>query len=203
MQRAVTDIGIAAYGRQRQEILEFLKKANMPQLHGDITALLPRMIFREPSGLTIDVFLDKLEMCHTIYFANRLEQDRWTVPLAELLLEKLQIVRINDKDTKDVIMLLREHELGFNDEDVINSAYIANLLCADCGFYHTVELNLRLVDRIISNHNALTTEDRENVHTKIDELLHTMEATPKPLKWKIRAKVGESQKWYTDVEELS
>ena len=202
MQRTLTDIDFAAYGKQRQGIVQFFKKNKVPQLHEDITALLPRMIYQDPSGLTIDVFLDRLEMCHTINFTGRLETDQWTVPLAELLLEKLQIVRINEKDIKDVIMLLREHELGQGDKEVINSGYITELLSADWGFYHTVELNLRKIDAVILNHNALTDEDRQDVHAKIDSLLQTMEGTPKSLRWKIRAKVGESQKWYTDVEEV-
>ena len=37
-------------------------------------------------------------MCHDIPFKDRLEIDYPTIPLAELLLEKMQIVQINEKD---------------------------------------------------------------------------------------------------------
>ncbi|HMK83756.1 MAG TPA: hypothetical protein VK503_08565, partial [Candidatus Bathyarchaeia archaeon] len=67
-----------------------------------------RQIFNDKDGnKAIDVFLDKLEMCHVIDYSDRLNLDSPTVPLAELLLQKLQIVQINEKDIHDLMILLR------------------------------------------------------------------------------------------------
>jgi hypothetical protein len=41
------------------------------------------------------------------------------------------------------------------------------------------------------------------VHDRIIDLLQRIEATPKSLRWKARARIGEKVKWYKDVEELS
>ncbi len=72
-----------------------------------------RSIFDKPeAGLHVDVFYEKLDFCHAIYWKDRLETDSPTIPLAELLLEKMQIVQINEKDVIDTIMLLLEHPLG-------------------------------------------------------------------------------------------
>ena len=46
----------------------------------------------------IDVFVGSFQMCHEIDLSARLELDQLTVPLAELLLTKLQIVQLNEKD---------------------------------------------------------------------------------------------------------
>lgn len=70
-------------------------------------------------------------MCHTLYFKNRLLVDYPTIPLAELLLEKMQIVKLAEKDIIDTIILIREHEIGEKDEKTINATYIANILSKD------------------------------------------------------------------------
>jgi hypothetical protein len=202
MGRIITDIDFAAYERQRDTILGFFNRPNLHPIGEQLTILLPRLIFREDSGLTIDVFLNRLEMCHTIEFSNRLEVDYPTIPLADLLLEKLQIVRITEKDIKDVIMLLREHKLGSSDKETIDMNYISGLLSNDWGFYHTVLLNLDKVRTLSSRYDALTDNDRHDIDGKITVLVRKLEESPKSLKWKMRAKVGESRKWYRDVEEL-
>lgn len=87
-----------------------------------------RQIFNDKEGnKAIDVFLDKLEMCHVIDYSRRLELDSPTVPLAELLLQKLQIVQTNEKDIQDAIILLREHEIGAGDKDQINADSLKSL----------------------------------------------------------------------------
>lgn len=47
-----------------------------------------------------------------VKFQNRLHVDSPTIPLAELALEKLQIVRLNEKDVKDMLMLFAAHPVG-------------------------------------------------------------------------------------------
>ena len=60
----------------------------------------------------VDILVDKLEMCHQFEFAGRLGATHPTLPLAELLMSKLQVVRINRKDVLDALILLAEHPLG-------------------------------------------------------------------------------------------
>ena len=79
----------------------------------------------------IDVFLDTFRMDHDIALARRLEVEPYTLPLADLLLTKLQIFRLNEKDVRDVITLLVDAEVGEHDgPGMINAEYIARL-CAD------------------------------------------------------------------------
>ncbi len=162
-----------------------------------------RQIFNDKEGnRAVDVFLDKLEMCHIIDFKDRLEVDRPTVPLAELLLQKLQIIEINEKDVQDTIILLREHEIGNVDRDQVNGAYIAKILANEWGFYHTVTVNLGRVREFLNKHKRISKQDKDIVAERINTLQEIIEKEPKTLQWKLRAKVGPSLKWYNIVEEV-
>jgi hypothetical protein len=38
--------------------------------------------------------------------------------------------------------------------------------------------------------------------TQVDKILARMDEEPKPLVWRIRARVGDRVKWYKDVDEV-
>jgi hypothetical protein len=125
-----------------------------------------------------------------------------TIPLAEMLLEKLQIVQLNEKDVKDVIILLREHEVGEGDKETINSRYIAKLLSEDWGFYYTATMNLNKIKSLLADYSQLVEYDKELIEDKIDRLINAIENEPKSLGWKMRAKIGTKKQWYRKVEEI-
>jgi len=147
-----------------------------------------------------DIFFDKLEMCHTIDFRGRLELDYPTITLADIVLEK-QIVKLAEKDVKDVFVLFREHEVGEKDKEMVNARYIARLLSRNWGFYYTLTTNLNRVKEFSRRYEALTERDHQDVTTKIDKLLEVIEKEPKSMGWKMRAKIGTRKKWYTEVGE--
>jgi hypothetical protein len=62
--------------------------------------------------------------------------------------------------------------------------------------------NLSLLEEAMLRYTQLTEEDRMVVSTRIHELLGKIDAAPKSLRWKARARIGEKVKWYKDVEEL-
>lgn len=162
-----------------------------------------RQIFNDKEGnKAIDVFLDKLEMCHVIDYKDRLELDTPTVPLAELLLQKLQIVQTNEKDIQDAIILLIEHDLGKGDKEEINADYIAKVLANEWGFNYTVTVNCGKIRDFLEKYEPLTKQDKAIVMERIDKLQDSVEKQPKTLQWKLRAKVGPSVKWYNVVEEV-
>jgi hypothetical protein len=138
-------------------------------------------------------------MCHTIDYTQRLEIDNPTVPLAELLLQKMQIVQISEKDVIDTIVLLREHEIGDGDTEMVNAAYIAKLLSNDWGFYYTVTTNLQKVKSLVVDFRVLDNQDKQVVTEKIGRTVSLIEAEPKNRSWNARAKVGTKKKWYKDV----
>jgi hypothetical protein len=139
-------------------------------------------------------------MSHTIDFRKRLEVDYPTISLADLLLEKMQIHHINEKDIKDTIVLIRGHMMTNGDKDTINEEYIAKLLSDDWGFYHTVVLNLNKTKSLMDGYE-ISAADKNDVVRKIDELIGKIDAQSKTTRFKWRAKIGEKKKWYNDVDE--
>jgi hypothetical protein len=202
--RKFTDFDFISYPRFVRDVrrvlteLGYEEDKQVTQLFGD-----RRMVFHDPAfGRHIDVFYNVLDFCHPINFVGRLEKETLTVPLAELLLEKMQIVQINEKDLIDSTMLLREHPIGETDHKTINAAIIVGILSKDWGFWRTVTANLKLLDEKLGAYQGLSDEDRRVVHARIQELRDRIDAAPKSLGWKARARVGERVKWYKEVEEL-
>jgi CBS domain-containing protein len=150
MVRAYIDIDFAAYRKQAREITEFLNALGyVEDREVSIVSEGERSIFYLSGGsLHIDVFYDKLDFSHEISWQDRLEVDAPTIPLAELLLEKMQIFKINEKDIIDTIMLLLEHPLGDNDDETINVDWIAHLCAKDWGLWRTTTMNLDKVKQL-------------------------------------------------------
>jgi hypothetical protein len=198
-----TDLDFVAV-RPIKELVEIFKKrgyTNRTQMMSFITP--NREVYIGTKIPMVDVFVDKLEMCHTIDFRDRIDIDYPTITLADLLLQKIQILNINEKDVKDVTVLLRAHELGDTDRNTMNLAYVANTLSKDWGFYYTATTNLKkLRDSFLPNLTALERNDKEDVSRKITHILQTIDDTPKSVGWKVRARVGPRKKWYNDVGEL-
>ena len=122
-------------------------------------------------------------------------------PVAELLLEKMQIVNITEKDLKDSVILLAEHDIGDTDNETINGKHIASILSKDWGFSYTVTTNLQHVKEY-ADKSPLGEADNLLVKQRIARLLDIIEKAPKSLRWTTRARIGTKKKWYQDVEEL-
>ena len=204
MGRAYTDIDFAAYGKQTKQIQELMTRLGYKENQEVfIVSGGQRAIHENPtSGLHLDVFYEKLDFCHAIYWGGRLEVDTPTIPLAELLLEKMQIVQINEKDVIDTIMLLLEHSLGDTDKEVINIKRVAEILSNDWGFWRTVTMNLEKVRVLAQGYSQLTSEQKSRVESQVNDAMARIEKEPKSLGWRLRARVGDRVKWYKDVEEV-
>ena len=195
--RKYKDLDLFGISNQSKKISEILESFGMipnkrfNALHGD-----RRLMFYDPQlDSTIDVFLDIFEMCHKIVLKNRLTIIKYTIPPSDLLLTKLQIVKITENDIKDIFALLIDLELGdHDDEKTIDSKYIAKLLAEDWGFYTTVTDNIQ---KIINEFNPPL-----KVAEKLKQLMKELEDEPKSLKWKMRAKIGRKVKWYEEPEEV-
>ncbi len=204
MGRAYTDIDFAAYRKQTKEIQILMSglgyKENREVF---IVSEGERAIFeRMDIGIHVDVFYEKLAFSHVIYWNKRLEVDNPSIPLAEMLLEKMQIVKINEKDVIDTIMLLLEHPLGDKDHETINIKYVAGLCSNDWGLWRTTTMNLDKVGRLAQGYTQLTAEQKETVDAQVKTALSRIEREPKSLAWRLRARVGDRVKWYRDVDEV-
>ncbi|MGD0750604.1 MAG: hypothetical protein ABSA23_04270 [Anaerolineales bacterium] len=203
--RHFTDLDFAASFSQNDAIRRsFSKFGFVEDREVAVVYARSRLVYNHPqTGLHVDVFFEKLDFCHPIYWNGILKLDNPTIPLAELVLEKMQIVKINEKDIIDSIMLTREHPIGDNDNETINAGRISTLCANDWGLWRTVTMNLNKVIDISQEYSWLEESDRKVVISRIEELLDRIMAAPKSSKWNLRNKIGDRMKWYKEVDEIS
>jgi hypothetical protein len=200
--KVFTDIDYVAYGKHRVKMIKFFENRgfliNQKLLyHYGKT----RQIYYGRKIPMAEVFYDQMQFNHPISFKNRLEKDSPTFPLAELLLQKLQMVRMNEKDIKDSVILLLVHELGGDDENRINQSRLAEVLCKDWGFSHTATENLGKIRSSLDSYEVIGAADRKVIADRISDLLEYLAERPKSLKWKSRAMIGTRVRWYNEVDD--
>ena len=197
LKRSYKDLDFATlgkYGAKTKALfakLGYVPNKNFNALHGN-----QRLLFwDEQHGRQVDIFVDKMQMCHIIDLRPRLYIDERTLSLADLMLTKLQIVEVNEKDILDVLALFLDFEVE-DSEKGIHSSYISHLMANDWGFHKTLDTNLRKMKAFASERDF-----PPYVAERIEKLLADMEKQPKSLKWKTRAMVGERVRWYELPEE--
>ncbi len=204
MGRAYTDIDFAAYRKQSREIKSMMAGLGYAE-NREVFIISEgnRSIFENSHNkLHLDIFFDKLDFCHIISWENRLEADSPTIPLSEMLLEKMQIVRINEKDVIDTIMLLLEHPLGNIDKETINITRVARLCANDWGLWRTTTMNLDKVAHLVVEYPQLDDAQKTRLVSQVKQALSQIESEPKSMAWRLRSRVGDRVKWYKDVDEV-
>jgi hypothetical protein len=204
MGRAYTDIDFAGYSREAKSVRSLL--AGLGYIEEQEVFVVTeggRAIFDNPKiKIHVDIFYERLDFCHVIPWNGRLEVDSPTIPLAEMLLEKMQIVRINEKDVIDTIMLLLEHPLGDADQETINMRRVAALCSTDWGLWRTVTMNLGKVAQLAQGYPQLGDDLKAHIVSQVQAARARIEQEPKSMAWRLRSRVGDRVKWYKDVEEV-
>jgi hypothetical protein len=159
------------------------------------------LFYDEANGRQLDVFVNTFEMCHVLPIGEHLERGTLSVPLADLLLTKLQIVTLNAKDRSDAYAVLLEHELGANDPERIDAGRIADLCVRDWGLYRTLQINY---ERLLAGlaESGLGDDDQRVIAARIAAISAATETSPKSVKWKARARVGDRVRWYEEPDEV-
>jgi hypothetical protein len=202
--RFFTDVDFMAYVEEQGKTEKMFKELGYlddPRIK-TVPGLRRSIFFTADHRLHSDVFYDVLEFSHTIDFRGRLAIDSPTISLVDLLLEKMQIFKLNEKDAIDTLMLVREHDVGSHDDQTINIDYMAKLCKADWGLWKTVTTNLEKVDKLADDYAVLTAEDREIVRSRLSKIISRIDREPTTLSWRIRSRIGERIKWYNDVDEV-
>ena len=120
-----------------------------------------------------------------------------------MLLTKLQIAEVNQKDLSDTAMLLWDHEPARQDgPGLLNMTAVTDRCAADWGLHTTVTDNLSacadLLGELVSDeaHQA-------RIAARIGQLSQALADAPKSLGWKARARVGRRVRWYQLPEEVT
>ena len=196
LHRPVRDLDLVVARRDARALEELLTARGWAP-HSAFNALngARRMLFEDPeSEAQVDVFVDAFEMCHALPLAERLDAPGPALPATDLVMTKLQIVRLNAKDRGDLYALL-----GAGPE--LDAGRVAELTGRDWGLHHTFELNLgRLREQL--GEVELPPEVAARAEGAIGGLEAAMEAAPKSRGWRMRAKIGERKQWYDEPEEV-
>jgi len=197
LSRRYVDIDVIGHRKETAKIkqlfgeLGYRPRERFNALHGS------RLIFNDiKNQRRVDVFLDVFQMCHKFDFKDRMGLEPRTLPVSDLLATKLQIVEINEKDIKDILALLLDHDISAAEvPDGINAAYIAKLCAEDWGMYRTFTVNLAKIAEYAGG-SGLDDEQRKRVSGRAESLKSSIEAMPKSMGWKMRARVGDRKRWY-------
>ena len=113
----------------------------------------------------------------------------------------MQIVFPDEKDVKDIVLLLRAHETALEEEsNRINAKFVATKLASDWGFWYTVTNNINGLKQYVVAAENLTENEKQDITSKLDKLLEVIEKEPKSMGWKVRSITGTKRKWYHPVE---
>ena len=197
--RTISDVDFMALSKQRKEIeslfadLKYVPYERFNFVHGH-----QRLVFfHGETNHRVDVFFDVFEMCHKFDFRNRLTIDDKTLSVSDLVATKLQIVEINEKDIRDLFYLFIDNELADDDSqrNRINKSYLATLCANDWGIWKTFTMNADKIQKYLPEFLP-NTDEQELVRVRLKQLKEAIDAEPKSLGWKMRAKVGEKKQWY-------
>jgi len=216
--RVEVDLDFATRSKDRAAFYELLEAEGYTpdRQHNALFGRKQAYFMDAPRKRPVDVLVDTLEMCHRFDFADRLSNATPTLPLAELLLSKLQVVKINRKDVLDALVLLAEHELASDDGETVhgqgygnvNVPRILEFTSNDWGWWRTVTGNLDKLAQFIDTEMTPADLDvgvdpvRFDVREQVRELRQAIDVAPKSTRWKMRARVGDRVAWYSLPEEV-
>lgn len=149
----------------------------------------------------IDTFVSSFAMCHSLDLEDRLPAGSATLAPADILLTKLQIFEVNDKDLIDTIALLLSHPVITSGSSGIDTSRLAKVTGSDWGWHTTLTDNLAKVSQRLPT-AGLSSEQSQLVAERIEQISSTLATAPKTLKWRARARVGRRVPWYDLPEEV-
>lgn len=200
--RAYNDIDLFGLSKELRRIYSvFQKLGYSPNDKYNVLYSATRLQFIEQkSAGHVDIFLDKFIMDHTLDFRRRLQLDKLTIPITDLLLTKLQIARLTAKDATDIITMLEDHKIGFvNDQETLNVEYMAKLCSSNWGLHKTVTENLLKMTEVIEK-KSLEDAERKGLVRKLEAIQNIVKVKKKTLRWSFRSIIGERVRWYQDIE---
>jgi hypothetical protein len=200
LKRRYGDLDYAIPSRERRAVLELFPSLGYEAnerfnvMQGD-----RRLYFYDAhNGRQVDVFIDVFRMSHAIDLRGRLDHDGPAASPSDLLLSKLQIYEVNRKDLVDTIALLLDHTVDTTkDDDSIDAGYIASVAADDWGLHRTLQVNTERLRGVLDEIDV----DRDLVSSRLDQLWAVIDDRAKPLKWRLRAQVGDRVRWYELPEE--
>lgn len=187
------DIDLVTRKKDRRRLGDFFESRGYETDRDMLVAMEgARYLFRNrATGIDVDVWVDVLDFCHRLDVVDRLGPGP-SLPIEDLLLSKLQIVELTNNDRHDLVAIFSAHEIGVGSDDpeMIDSSYVSRVLAGDWGFWRTATGNLERLRPGLADDAA----------KRLDLLAQQIEGTPKSLRWRARARIGERARWWQEVD---
>jgi hypothetical protein len=204
VERAAKDLDVVVRGADRNRLRSVLE-ARGYVVDRDLLVAMEgrRFAFHHPGReLDVDVFVERLEFCHTIELEGRWERHATTVPIEDLLLQKLQVHELTGSDVLDAAVVLATHDVGTaGDDERIDRDYVAGVLAGDWGFHRDATANLDRVRREAGREVPISAAQARRVDEGAAALGDAIAQARKSMAWRMRARVGERMQWWEDVSE--
>ena len=200
--RAYHDIDLLGLNKEFKGINSVFQKLGYSPnpLYNAIYSATRLQFINQRSGGHVDIFFDKIRMEHTLDFRDRLHLDNMTIPVTDLLLSKLTIVKLTEKDGKDIVAILEDHEIGYSDgQEILNLNYLTSLCSDQWGLHKTVTDNLGKMTQFIQQQVSDINKKKE-LFDKLEAIQNAIKLSKKTTRWRLRSLIGEKVRWYDVVE---
>jgi len=187
--RTLADIDLATTARARRSLdalataAGFLPDEQFNRMNGST-----RMRYEDADGSHLDVFVDEFRLCHVLTWSKRLPVGQLTLPLAELLLTKLQVVRLEAKDRSDLLALFTDRWPDIQGE----RDRLAEIVRNDWGLWRTARGSLE----------TLAGAPDEVAAARAGELLEFWRQITFGPRARMRAAVVDRVRWYEEPDEV-
>jgi hypothetical protein len=149
----------------------------------------------------VDVFMDVMRMDHDVDTRDRLGIDDYAISPVDVLITKLQIGEISEKDVHDVVALLKDVPLSERDDNAsVDLPHLTWVCSRDWGIYYDITANLEVVLKRLDAY-PLSDEESDRVYGRITAIQEAIEDEKKSLRWRLRATVGDRVAWRREIEE--
>jgi len=200
--RSIGDIDLAIKQGGWRALADFLKSSGYAadDMFNALNGARRLLFFDHTNHRKMDVFVGEFEMCHSIPIAGRMDKQPMTIPLAELLLTKLQIVQLTERDVRDIYSMTYHHPVSAGDGSGIEGDFIAELCAKDWGLWRTCTATIQQSLTRLPDY-GLPPEVSDVIAARLSALLKAIEQAPKTSRWKLRSRVGDRVRWYDEPEE--
>ena len=148
----------------------------------------------------VDVFFDRFKLDHAIDLRSRLDLHPYAVSLTDTLATKLQMHTPEPRDVRDTLMLLAASGAQGAGAGDVEADYLGHLCARDWGLFYDVTLNLQRLSEALPG-AAFDEVQRDKVAGLLARLTGAVDAAPKALAWRLRARAGTRRRWWNVVEE--
>ena len=148
----------------------------------------------------VDVFFDRFKLDHVIDLRGRLSLHSYAVTLTDTLATKLQMHAPEPRDVRDAVMLLAASGDAARGAGEVDAAYLAGLCAHDWGLFYDVVRGLQRCREALDG-AGLDPRGGERAAALVARLTGAIDAAPKTVAWRLRARVGTRKRWWDLVEE--